>query len=46
MNEKYEIKALNQPELKIKVIVMLFKFSEEGIIEKLRKQNEILKKAC
>ena len=43
MDEKYEIMALNQPELKIKVFAMSFKFSEEGIIEKLRKQNEILK---
>ena len=40
MNEKYELKALNQPEFKIKVIGM----SEEGIIKKLRKQNQIFKK--
>lgn len=42
MSGSYEIKVPHQKEMKIKLTGMTFKFTEDEIIEKLKRQNEIL----
>ena len=42
MDEDYEIKVPNLVDMKITVTGMLFKLTENKIIEKLRRQNNFL----